>query len=234
MKLSKKTMLVCAWLLAAGVAHAVELGPRQDGGAIHKAVEQFLQVQSTGIPGEISISVGTVDPHLYLASCPGLETFLPSGNKAWGKTTVGVRCSAPSHWTVYIPATVHVIGNYVAAVAPLIQGQVVGAEDVATVRGDLTSLPSGVITDLSQAIGFTVARSLPTGMPLRLDSLRVQQAVQQGQIVRLVSSGEGFRVSAEGRALANAMEGQVVQAKTAGGQVVSGIAKMGGTLEVNY
>jgi flagella basal body P-ring formation protein FlgA len=41
-------------------------------------------------------------------------------------------------------------------------------------------------------------------------------------------------VSAEGRALGNAMEGQMVQAKTAGGQIVSGVAKMGGTLEVNY
>jgi flagella basal body P-ring formation protein FlgA len=30
------------------------------------------------------------------------------------------------------------------------------------------------------------------------------------------------------------MDGQLVQAKTAGGQIVSGIAKMGGTLEVTY
>jgi len=147
---------------------------------------------------------------------------------------VGVRCSEPSHWTVYIPATIHVVGDYVAAIAPLVQGQVIGEHDVAVVRGDLTTLPAGVITDLSHAIGYSAARSLPAGVPLRLDSLRIQQAVQQGQIVRLISSGEGFRVSAEGRALANAMDGQLVQAKTAGGQIVSGIAKMGGTLEVTY
>ncbi|MDR3482738.1 MAG: flagellar basal body P-ring formation chaperone FlgA [Burkholderiaceae bacterium] len=230
----KITVHLLVWLALAGAARATELAPRQDAGAMRIAVEQFLLIQSGGIPGEISISVGNVDAHLYLPSCPTLEPFLPSGNKAWGKTTVGVRCSEPSHWTVYIPATIHVVGDYVAAIAPLVQGQVIGEHDVAVVRGDLTTLPAGVITDLSHAIGYSAARSLPAGVPLRLDSLRIQQAVQQGQIVRLISSGEGFRVSAEGRALANAMDGQLVQAKTAGGQIVSGIAKMGGTLEVTY
>ena len=234
MKMLKISVHLLVWLALAGVARATELAPRQDAGAMRIAAEQFLRIQSGGIPGEISITVGNVDAHLYLPNCPALEPFLPSGNKAWGKTTVGVRCSEPSHWTVYIPATVHVVGDYVAAIAPLVQGQVIGEHDVAVVRGDLTTLPAGVITDLSHAIGYSAARSLPAGVPLRLDSLRIQQAVQQGQIVRLISSGEGFRVSAEGRALANAMDGQLVQAKTAGGQIVSGIAKMGGTLEVAY
>jgi len=34
--------------------------------------------------------------------------------------------------------------------------------------------------------------------------------------------------------LTNGSEGQMVQAKTAAGQVVSGIAKAGGILEINY
>jgi len=41
-------------------------------------------------------------------------------------------------------------------------------------------------------------------------------------------------VSAEGRALANANEGQVVQVKVASGQVVSGIARVGGQIQVGY
>jgi flagella basal body P-ring formation protein FlgA len=58
--------------------------------------------------------------------------------------------------------------------------------------------------------------------------------VQQGQSVRVVSSGPGFRVSTEARALNNASEGQIAQARTASGQVVSGIAKAGGVVEVGY
>ena len=76
--------------------------------------------------------------------------------------------------------------------------------------------------------------SVPAGMPVRQDALKSQQAVSSGQVVRLVSSGEGFSVSAEGRALSNAGEGQTVQARTVNGQVVSGIARLGGTVEVNF
>jgi len=227
-------LLVVAGLFNVALAHAQPVAPHQDAVVTRKAVEQFLRLQTAGIPGEINIEVGQIDPGLYLAHCPGPEIFLPNGNRAWGKTTVGVRCLGPAHWTIYISATVHVIGDYVAPVTPLVQGQVIAAHDVAIAHGDLTTLPAGVVTELSQAVGFTASRSVPAGLALRQDSLRSQQAIQQGQVVRLVSTGEGFRVSAEARALYNATEGQMTQARTANGQVVSGIAKMGGTLEVNY
>ncbi len=216
------------------IAMATTSVARQDEAVLRKAVEQFLVNQSKGLPGAVNVTVGPIDPRLFLASCPGFETFLPPGNKAWGKTTVGVRCAEPAHWTVYISAMVQVNGDYVAAVTPLAQGQQVTDKDVAVVHGDLTALPPSIVTSLSQAVGMTVARSVPAGMPVRQDALKSQQAVSSGQVVRLVSSGEGFSVSAEGRALANAGEGQTVQARTANGQVVSGIARLGGTVEVNY
>jgi flagella basal body P-ring formation protein FlgA len=58
--------------------------------------------------------------------------------------------------------------------------------------------------------------------------------MQQGQTVKIVSSGPGFQITAEARALNNAVEGQVAQARTAGGQVISGVARPGGVLEVNF
>jgi flagella basal body P-ring formation protein FlgA len=117
---------------------------------------------------------------------------------------------------------------------PLAQGQSIGSNDVAKMKGDLTSLPPGVITDSAQAIGQIAARSVNVGMPLRQDGLRTQQAVQSGQQVRLVSSGPGFKVATEGRAMANGNDGQLVQARTPAGQVVSGVARLGGIVEVAY
>jgi len=58
--------------------------------------------------------------------------------------------------------------------------------------------------------------------------------IRQGQTVRALSRGPGFAVANEGKALNNAVEGQVVQVRLADGQVVSGIAKAGGTVDVNY
>ncbi len=53
-------------------------------------------------------------------------------------------------------------------------------------------------------------------------------------MIKLMSSGPGFQVTTEARALNNAAEGQTAQAKTPGGQLVSGIARAGGILEVTY
>ena len=129
--------------------------PRQDLAQLKKTAEQFLLTQANGLPGEVRVTVGAIDPRLKLPACPVPEAFLPPSSKAWGKTTVGVRCNVPSTWTIYVSAQVRVHGEYIAAAAPLAQGQNIGPGDIAKVKGDLTNLPSGVITDASQAIGRT-------------------------------------------------------------------------------
>jgi flagella basal body P-ring formation protein FlgA len=129
---------------------------------------------------------------------------------------------------------VQVQGEYLAATVPLAQGQTIGPNDIAKVRGDLTALPPGIITEPSQAVGYTVARTVAVGAPLRQDALRSQQAVAQGQTVRLVSSGPGFKVTTDGRALANGIEGQTIQVRAPNGQTVSGVARLGGLVEVAY
>lgn len=229
-----KAFVTLLTLLLVGAPFAKERAARQDHAELRQVAEDFLHSRAAGLPGQVSISVGSIDPRLNLPACSAPSAFLPSGGRAWGKTTVGVRCTAPSPWTVYVSATVRVHGEYIAAAAPLSQGQSVGPNDVTKVKGDLTSLPPGVITDASQAVGRTLSISLPLGAPLRQDNLRNQQVIQQGQVVRLVTAGPGFRISSEGRALNNATEGQIAQARTSGGQVVSGVAKMGGIVEVAY
>ena len=208
--------------------------PRQDLAVLKQTAEQFLLTQANGLPGEVRVTVGAIDPRLKLPVCPVPEAFLPPSSKAWGKTTVGVRCNVPSAWTIYVSAQVRVHGEYIAAAAPLAQGQTSGQGDIARVKGDLTNLPSGVITDPSQAIGRTAASTIALGAPLRQDALRNQQAIQQGQAVRVILNGDGFSVSSEARALNNANEGQLTQVRTAAGQVISGIAKLGGIVELAY
>jgi flagella basal body P-ring formation protein FlgA len=58
--------------------------------------------------------------------------------------------------------------------------------------------------------------------------------VQQGQLVRVVSRGAGFAVSADARAIGTAGEGQVVQVRTPAGAILSGVARVGGAVEVVF
>lgn len=228
--------LLCSLILAATLPAAVAAAPagKQDPAALKQSVEQFLQIQTAGLPGQVKVAVGAIDPRMSLAACPAPEAFLMPGSRAWGKTTVGVRCAAPSAWTVYIQATVSVQAEYIASAVPLAQGQAIEATQLVALQGDLAALPPGIATDIGQVVGRSVNVSLPPGTPLRLDILRSKPVVQPGQLVKLVSSGNGFSVSADARALGTAGDGQVVQVKTAAGQQISGIAKAGGLVEVAF
>lgn len=229
-----KPILLVPLLLAAPLALAQQAAPRQDLAALPKLAEQFLLNQAAGLPGEVKVAVSPLDPRTTLPACPAPEAFFGPGARAWGKTTVGLRCAAPTAWTIYVQAKVSVTADYVASAVPLAQGQPVEQSQLVLMKGDIAAMPNGILTELSQAVGRTPTVSLAAGTPLRSDVLKSRPVVQQNQSVRLVSSGAGFSVSGEGKSLSNAAEGQVVQVRTPSGTVVSGTARGPGVVEVSF
>jgi flagella basal body P-ring formation protein FlgA len=201
---------------------------------VSAAVDHYLRTQIQGLPGQVTYSIGKLDPKTQLKPCDAFEPFLPTGNRLWGKATVGVRCLSPAPWTIYLPVQVNISGTYLITARPIPGGQPIGADDMMTRSGDLTSLPANVLTDETQALGKMAKNRIAAGQPLRSDFLTAPWAVQQGQSVRLVTKGSGFSVSSEGKALNNAVDGQVAQVRTNSGQTISGIARAGGVLEVSY
>lgn len=228
-------LLLCALVFIAQHSFAQNAIPaRQDLGALRLAAEQFLQAQSAGLPGAVTVTVGALDARMSLAACAAPQAFQNPGARPYGKTTVGVRCAAPTPWTVYIQAQVSVIADYVATALPVAQGQTIDQSQLVLMKGDLGTLPNGIVTDMAQAVGRTLSLSLAAGTPLRRDVLRSKPVIQQGQAVRVVSGGPGFQVSADARAIGSAAEGQVVQARTPAGVIISGVAKAGGLVEVVF
>lgn len=202
--------------------------------ALYRAVEDYLGTQTRGLPGKVSFRIVPLEARTQLAPCDAFEPFQPAGTTPWGKTTVGVRCLGPATWTVYVQAQIRVLAKYLVAARHLTAGQNIGEADIVSREGDLGSLPATVLFDADQAVGRTVKISVAAGQPLRSEQLVAAWAVQNGQTVKTVSQGTGFSVSSDGRALNNAMEGQVVQVRTSSGQTVSGIARQGGIVEINY
>lgn len=222
-----------AWIrrVARGVAAclalplAVHAGGLQDPALVRAQAERLLKTQTAGIAGTVSIDVEP--PRAPLPSCAALDAFQSPGARSIGRTTVGVRCLAPQRWTVYLPAQVKVVGQYVVARESLRAQQVISAADLDVREGDLGSLPADVATDPDALVGFRAAAGIAAGAPLRAALLRPPVVVQQGQPTRLVMTGPGFTVQSEGQALANAGRGDRVRVKTRSGQVVSGIAQDG-------
>ena len=203
-----------------------------DTAVLRQGVESFLAGQAAGLPGATTIEVAAADQRLKLAACPAPEIFLPPGARIWGRTMVGVRCSAPLTWTVFFQANVRVAADYVVTARPLAQGHILEPADLMTARGDLTTLPAGIFTATDAVIGRVVGLSLPMGTPLRQDALKRVPVMQQGQPVRVTSLGTGFSISADGQSLSTAADGQVAQVRMPSGTVVSGVARAGGILEV--
>ena len=204
---------------------------KQNDEAIRVAAEQFLRQQAAGLPGQVVITVKPAAPS-GLAQCVALEPFLPPGARVWGRTTVGMRCVGEHPWTLYLQARVAVNGNYYVASRDIAPGQSISQADIEARQTDLTNMPRSVVTDVSQIVGTAAQSRITAGMPLRVDLLRTVNAVKFDQPVKLVAQGAGFSISSEGRALGNAAPGESVQVRTGSGQIISGVVKDGGTVEV--
>lgn len=217
------------------LAKDAELSLYQNHRTINQEVENFIKKETLGLPGQVEIKVNAIDPRVNLTRCDFLHIFLPSGSRLWGKTTVGVSCNQTkesSAWTIYVQATVAVNGDYLIAAAPLSQGEVITEFSVTKQTGDLTQLPTGICSNAAQIIGSTMKSSVMAGFVMRQDLIARPPAVKVGQSVIISSAGEGFQVTSGGRALSNAVDGQVVQVKLNNGQIVSGVARAGGFVDV--
>lgn len=204
----------------------------QDLKQISQQVQEFLKTQTIGLPGRIEISFTPLDPNLRLPSCANLSLFFPPGNRAWGKTSVGVRCTSGPSWSIYVQANVAIYGQYLIAANPIAQGQTISQRDVSSQSGDISTLPPGIFTDISQVLGKTAKISLSSGTPLKLEFVKLPLVIRQGQTVRISSAGSGFTVSTEGQSLSDATDGDVVTVRMANGQTITGIANITGQVVI--
>lgn len=215
------------FLTSTSIGHAAETD------LVVETAERYVRQQTQGLPGKVQIRIGTLDV-TRLPPCTAHEAFSPSGTRLSGKTHVGVRCLGPAIWSVLVPVQIAITGNYVTTGRPLAAGQTIAAGDLIVSTGDLTSMPTGILGDPQLAIGKTLRNSLGAGQPLRSDQLVAPLVIRQGQTVRVISTGPGFAVTSEGKAMNNATEGQIAQIRMASGQTVSGVAKADGSVEISF
>jgi flagella basal body P-ring formation protein FlgA len=229
-RLRARAGCLAALLLPLAGAQAQEAAA-QPSEAIALAAQAYLQGQLASLPGQPSIAI---DPPRAerLTPCDTMSPFMPAGMRLRPRMTVGVRCNAPRPWTTYVQATVSVPGQYYVASRLIAAGQALTPADLAPRDGDLVALPPGAITDPQAVVGMTAAYRINAGQPVRGSSLRNAQSVLRGSNVRINARGKGFVVSSEGQALENAAPGATVQVRTASGQVISGIVRNAGLVEM--
>lgn len=197
-----------------------------------RAIEEQLLSQTRHLPGQVSIETRGLSPTNTLRPCSHFEVSLAPGSKPIGRSNVAVRCNEPSGWSVFVPVRIRLHTDYLISARAIAAGQTVSEADISRQYGDLSELPVGTLTDPGQALDRTTTQAIPPGRPLRHEMLRLAMVIKQGQNVKVVSRGLGFEVANEGKALNNAFEGQVAQVRLTSGQIISGIARQDGQVEV--
>jgi len=203
----------------------------QDPATLAAAAQRYLRDQLAGVPGTVRITLDPINAE-RLPACDALLPQQPRPRPLRPRMSVGVRCAAPQAWTVCVQASVSVAGRYYVAARPIQAGRIIGPGDLEPRDADLATLSPTVLADASRIIGMQAASRITAGQPIRATALRSAQSVERGQNVSLLINGQGFTVSGEGQALENAAQGDRVQVRTASGQIVSGIVKQAGQVEI--
>lgn len=222
-----KNLLLIACLFCATALAA----PQQDHAALKATVDTFIRQQTAGLPGKVAFNVDEIDRRIALRPCSKIDAFLPTGSQLIGRVSIGVRCSDPNGWSIFIPVQIKITRDLLISARPLSMGQIVHEEDLARQTTETTQNVG--LTDARQVIGKVLRYSIAAGYTLREDMLRTPYSVKQGQSVKLSIQGGGFSLSSSGVALNNASEGENVQIRTSSGRVVSGIAGAEGVVQLN-
>ncbi len=226
---------LCLSLVLGQPAHAEDTKAMQSHESILAAAKQFMETQNADLhetPAEIKM--GRLDARLRLSRCEDtLETFLPTGGRTLGNTTVGVRCSRPKPWTLYVPVTVNRYQQVVVATNALPRGTVLNKAHVKTAKRNLAKLPQGYFIDPQNLLGMKLKRNVSGGLPFTPMMVEAPQIIKRGQRVTLVANISGVKVSMPGKALANGAAGEHVRVQNLSSKrVVEGVVTAAGEVRV--
>lgn len=197
---------------------------RSDIDPIEQAV-RILVERETPKGHRIELQVGKLDTRVQLAPCARAEPFVPPGGRLWGRSMVGIRCTAGASWAVRLPVHVQVFAPVLIANASLPAGANLNESDFRLEEYELTRESAPLANDPAALVGRQLTRAITAGQALRIDMLRIPPTIQAGEPLPIILTGQGFSLSSEGVALTPGSEGQTLRVRTESGRVVSGILR---------
>lgn len=169
--------------------------------AIKATAEEFVRSHLPAGSSKHFVSAANLDPRLRLQQCQSqLEAFSHTAEIA-ARTTVGVRCTAGTPWTLYVPVTVEVEVPVLVLRRALARRARVALADVEPQVRRLPGSASNFITDVASLQGHRLKRALPAGSAITVDALAPDILVRRGQQVTLIAAVNGVEIRAQGQAL---------------------------------
>ena len=200
--------------------------------SIQSAAEGFVR---SGLPsGKHHVSASRLDERLRLNECAtALEPFSQNTGGTSGRVTVGVRCSSPQPWTLYVPVTVEVEVAVLVLRRPLARRARVTMGDVEPQTRMLPGTGNEFVTDVASLQGHRLKRSLAVGTALTVDMLIPDLLVRRGQQVTVIAAAGGVEIRAQGLALNDAAADERVRVQNVTSlKIVEGVVESDSVVRV--
>ncbi len=165
----------------------------------------------------VDIQSKRLDPRLRLIACTSpLEAQSQGGERMMGSVTVGVSCSAPKPWRLYVQADVKIYAPVLVAVRTMGRGGILTAEDMELREMDLSRLSTGYLYDYKAAVGMALKRPVRLGAVITAGLIAPPKIVNRGDRVFIQARNSSFEVKMQGQALQDGAKGAVIRVKNLG------------------
>jgi flagella basal body P-ring formation protein FlgA len=161
-----------------------------------------IVVKRSGFSGEIVLPAGNVN----------YEVVAPQEWEGWGRVSLALIVRVNERVEKNIPLNVEVeaLTDMLVTTRPLERGEVLEKGDVTLQKRDLATASSKMCRNLADVLGKRVRVGMRGNSPVRSDYLEKPPIVKSGQMVTIIAENSAFRITATGRAKANAAEGDTV------------------------
>lgn len=174
---------------------------------IRLAAKIFLEeITNAADNPSILVTISKLDPRLQLRQCnSNLQAFLPASSKQTGRVMVGISCSSPVLWKIFVSATVNEFTEVVVAKTNIGKKSIISEQDIELKRVNNTSLRKQPATTKAQVINTSPKRFIRSGTVIFEDSICM---VCRGDTVQISARNQFIAINLQGIALADATIGE--------------------------
>ena len=175
------------------------------GGMAAKALEDHARAKGLE---SINVEVFPLDQRVTLPKGDTPVRVLEDRNQSvLGRVTIGMRCTTPEPWTIYLRGRVTSFVNIPVLNGPINRSELVSEGDIIFQEMEIDTDLRGVVVDPKKIVGKIAARNLIANEPLRQSDLQSPQLISRGQSVNITSKAGGLIVTMKGKALGNSKAG---------------------------
>lgn len=239
MKRILATLSVLVTLIAAidpsAAAPAFQVVPNA---RVKEAIADFVRQRTDGLGMETTLKrVGYQGDLTLPAGEVSFEVAAPNRWEGWGRANLAliVRVNDRVERNLSIPVEVEALADTVVVLRALERGDVIGPDDIAVQRRDISSLTGRVYRSADEVVGKRTRVPVRANMPLKGDQLEKVPLVKSGQLVTILVENQAMRLTATGKARGNGAEGDIVMVQNLGSlKEVPARVLDAGTVQVDF